>query len=112
MCGCWHVLVIPTRLSRNGHIRRIADKGVLCVYRGSMLLILNLSRRTPSNVNLTVCVHHARSESITLRLMPSDGWKKRVEQLGLGFQPHAREPEPPTLEVVADRGVAGDKCED
>ena len=32
--------------------------------------------------------------------MPSDGWRKRVEQVSLGFQLHVRELEARTVEVV------------
>ena len=39
--------------------------------------------------------------------MPSDGWRKPAEQLGLGFQLHVREPKVPTLEVAVLRDVAG-----
>ena len=42
---------------------------------------------------------------MTLHLMPPDGWRKRVEQLGLGFQLRGPEPESPTLEAAAERGV-------
>ncbi len=98
-------------LSRNGHIRRIAVKGVLRVYRRCLWLILNLSRSTLSEVNLTVCAHYARSESITLRLMPPDGWRKRVEQLRLRFQLYVRESKVPILEVVVGRSVAGERCD-
>ena len=67
-----------------------------------MLLISNLSRCIPSNVNLTVCVHYTRYRSITLHLMLSDGLRKYVEQPGLGFLPHVRQSKVPTLEVDVD----------
>ena len=51
-----------------------------------LLLVLNWSRSTLSNVNRIACVLYARSKSTTLRLMPPDEWGKRVEQLGLGPQ--------------------------
>jgi hypothetical protein len=44
--------------------------------------------------------------------MPPDGWRKCVEQLGLGFQLHVRESEVPILKVVVGRGVAGERCDD
>ena len=90
--GCRYrlALVIPTGLSSHGQVWRIADNGALRVYRCCVLLVLNLSRSTLSNVNLTVCVHYVRSESVTLRLMPPDGWGKRVEQLSLEFQRYIR----------------------
>ena len=66
-----------------------------------MLRVLNRSRSTLSNVNLT------------LHLMLSDGWRKGVAQcVGLGFQLHVRELEDPTLEMAVERGVAGDRCDD
>ena len=101
--GCRLVLMIPMRLSRNGHILR--------VYRCCLLLALSLSRSTLLNVNLTVSLHYARSESISVRLMPPDGWRKRVEQLGLRFQLRVRESKVPILEVVVGRGIAGEKCD-
>lgn len=94
------MLIIPMRLNRIGHIRQIADKGVLWAYRRSLLLVSKMSRSTLSNVNLTPCVYYTSSKRLTLRLMPSDRWRKRIEQLGLGFQLHIREPEARTLEVV------------
>ena len=69
-CRCRLVLVIPMRSSRIGHIRRIARKGVLWVYRHRLLLVFKLSRSTLSNVNLTLYVYYTSSKSITLRLMP------------------------------------------
>ena len=93
--------------SRNGHIRRIAGKGVLGVYRRCLLLILDLSRSTPSSLNLTVCAHYGHSQSTTLRLMSSDGLRKRVEHPSLGFRLHVRQSIVPTLKVIVGRGVAG-----
>ena len=49
----------------------------------------------------------ASSKRITLRLMASDGWRKRVKQPSLGVQLHVREPEAQTLEAVVGCGVAG-----
>ena len=106
-CWCRLVLVIPMRLGGSGDICRIALKGVLWVYRRSLLLVLKMSRSTLSNANLTPSVYYTSSKSITLRLMPEDGWRMRVEQLSLGFQLHVREPEARTLEVVVRCGVAG-----
>ena len=103
-CRCRRlVLVIPMRLSRISHIRRIAQNG----YPEFLLLVLKITRSTLSDVNLTPCVYYTSSKSITLRLMPEDGLRKRIEQVSLGFQPHVREPEARILEVVAGCGVAG-----
>ena len=99
------------RLSRNGHIRRIVDQGVLCKYRGNLLLILNLSRSTPSNVNLTVYIHYNSSKSINLILVPSGGWRKPIQQRSLGFQLHVRESKVSNLEVVVRRSVVGERCD-
>ena len=106
-CWCRLVLVIPMRLSGIGHIRRIALKGVLWVYRHSLLLVLKKCRSTLSDVNLTPCVYYTSSKSIPLPLMPSDGWRKCVEQLSLGFQPHVHKPEARTLRVVVGCGIVG-----
>ena len=62
------------RLSRNG---RIESRTKPCI-QGGLLLASNLSRSTLINVNLTVCPLHP-FPSITLRLVPPDGWRKRVE---------------------------------
>ena len=88
-------------------IRRIVDKGVLCVYSCSLLSILNLSRSTPSNVNL-----HTRSKSITLRRVPLAGSRKPIEQLGLKLHLYVREYKVPNLEVVVRRGVARGRYDD
>jgi hypothetical protein len=76
-----------------------------------LLLILNLSRCTSSNINLTVRVHYARSKSITLHLMLSDALRKRVEQLGLRFLLYVRQSDVPILDVVVERDVAGERCD-
>ena len=44
--------------------------------------------------------------------MPSDRWKQRVEQLGLGFRFDVRELDVPTLEGVVELGAAGERCDD
>ena len=67
-------------LSRIGHIRRIAHKGVLGIYRRCLLLVLKMSRSTLPNVNLTLCAYYTSSRSMTLRLVPSHGCSERVEQ--------------------------------
>ena len=79
-CRCRLWLVI---LSRHRYMRRIADREVLRGYRQNLLLAPNLSTITLYNVNPTVCIH--RSKSVVLRLMPPNGRRKRVEQLGFGF---------------------------
>ncbi len=68
--GCRRVLVILMRLSRNRHIYRIADEGALRVYRHYLLLVLNLSGCTLSNINLTVCVHYTATDA--------SGWVEEV----------------------------------
>ena len=88
---CRLVLEIPMKLSRIGNKRRIAHKGELWVYRHSLLLVLKMSRGTLSTVNLTPYVYHTSPKIISLRLMPSDGWREPVEQLSLIFQLHVRE---------------------
>ena len=74
--------------------------------------MLNLDRSTLSSVSLTLCVHYACSKGITLRRMPPDGYRKRVEQLGLGFQLHVREDDVPTLDMVVGSGTAGERRDD
>jgi len=44
--------------------------------------------------------------------MPPDGYRKRVEQLDLGFQLHVHESDVPTLKVVVGCGVARERCND
>ena len=73
--------------------------------------VLNLGRSTRP---ASICLRGPTTpvpKNLTPRLMPSDGWRKRVEQLGLGFQLHVREPEAPTLEVVVEGGVVGERCD-
>ena len=73
---------------------------------------IEMGRATLSNVNLTQCVYYTSSKKITLCLVPSDGWRKRVEQLSLGFQLHVRDSEARTLGVVVGCGVAEEVCGD
>ena len=108
-CRCRLVSIIPMILSTHVESR---TKEYSEFNRRRLLLILNLTRCTPSNVNLTVCVHYARSKSITLCLMPPDEWRKRVAQLGLRFHLHVRQSNVPALEVVMGRGVAGKRHND
>ena len=78
-----------------------------CPQRCSLLLVSKMCRSILSNVNLTPCVYHTSCKSIILRLIPSNGWRKRVEQLSLGFQLYIREPEARTPEIVDECGAAG-----
>ena len=97
---------IPTPMNLDAYIGFQGQRcgcgcGCTCWCRLVLVMLMRLDRNTPSNVNLTVWIHFARSKSITLRLIPSDGWKKSVEQPSLEFRLYVRQSQ------IVGRGVAG-----